>query len=154
LFVVLGFFMLPKCLSILLIPLLLLPPGVCACGAGSHGSRECLDGHDHDRPDSPCQEHQDDDEDLVPVCCPTHGSGPHPSPSDPADQHAPHCPVLKTLLSQNFVEHGKPLLVLAADGVLALSIQATPVPSPFADRLLSFGSPERPLFLILRALLI
>jgi hypothetical protein len=78
---VLGFFMLPKCLSILLVPLLLLPPGVCACGAGSHGSRECLDGHDHDRPDTACQEDQDDDEDLVPRRLTRRTSTPRTAPS-------------------------------------------------------------------------
>jgi hypothetical protein len=143
--------MLRPFLTALLIPLLLVPPGVCACHAGAcrcaavggcgHDGDDCHEAHP-DAPASPGPSHADE------------VAHPGPTPADHPERHAPSCPALKTVAGARTTGQGK--LPSSPDSVTT-SLPTVPPGLPSSARVgLSpiHRPPGRPLFLILRALLI
>src|SRR5262249_47343356 len=104
--------MIRQCLSLLLVPLLLLPPGVCVCGASTRPCGEVTVEEDRDEGDLPCCEDHDGCHEAVTPCHPSHQEGAAFSRSCPADQHnehAPHCPALKAVVVQRPADLSRPL---------------------------------------------
>ncbi len=123
------------CLSFLLAALLLLPSGVCVCGACAH-ERESVAGEDGPPCPGPCGDHA--------------GSG----PADHPDQHAPGCPALDPVVRQAVPVQGKLLSAVPFGGP---SLLATSLAVPSASAFPSARSvrpflPGRPLFVVLREL--
>jgi hypothetical protein len=137
--------MVRKLPAILLVPLLLLPQGVCTCHASlpAWGT-----GHGAQAPGDADEDHAPDAD----PCCPGHGHD-HPAPC-PAD-HAPGCPALKPLDRQREAGPGQLAALVAG---LAAACPACPAPALLLGRLAvppaTLTRQGRPLFLTLRTLLI
>lgn len=143
--------MLRKILAVLVIPLLLLAPGVCVCGAQSLRGPTPAKADARPETDSQrkakkhsCRHHRDTQDQQAPS-----------RPADCPDQHAPSCPALKMVVGQAVPEQARPALSMPlADVVLLPVISSTPPRERSAESPQGFSSPDRPLFLMLRALLI
>jgi hypothetical protein len=146
--------MIQQAISLILVPLLLLPQGVCVCRSHDHtghGVAFCDDGDDF------CCEESDDrqvdpgQEEIGRKNKAERHHHEEPIPLHRHDEHSPGCPVAKNIGKTSSKSSGKPLVVRAWS--LDVSLYTSPIVLP-VGHIPDARSRSTPLYLTLRALLI